>query len=140
MMKTRLLFPSYALVLLTGLVFAGSLVHASVTNKLIDEYKQNGAQQPDPQKAKAMWTQKFPDDNGKNTRSCASCHTDDLHATGKHVRTNKPIEPLAPSVNRERLTDAAKIEKWFKRNCKWTLGRECSPQEKSDFLSYISSQ
>ncbi|WP_455206755.1 DUF1924 domain-containing protein [Kaarinaea lacus] len=125
----------------TGLAFAQTLVHASVVaNDLMAEYQQHGAQPANPEKAKELWTQKFPDDNGKNTRSCASCHTDNLHSAGKHIRTNKPIEPMAPSVNNERLTDAKKIEKWFKRNCKWTLGRECSPQEKSDFLSYISSQ
>ncbi|MEA3244387.1 MAG: DUF1924 domain-containing protein, partial [Pseudomonadota bacterium] len=33
--------------------------------------------------------------------------------------------------------DGKKIEKWFKRNCKWTLGRECTAQEKADFLAYI---
>ena len=138
-MKSRR-FLLHLSVLVIAVGATSSLVLASVTDDLIAGYQHIGAQQPDPQKAKAMWTQKFPDDSGKNTRSCSSCHTNNLHASGKHARTNKPIEPLAPSVNKERLTDAKKIEKWFKRNCKWTLGRECSPQEKSDFLAYISSQ
>ena len=138
-MKSRR-FLIHISILAIALGVTSSLVHASVTSDLIAEYQHSGAQQPDPQKAKAMWTQKFPDESGKNTRSCSSCLTDNLHSSGKHARTNKPIEPLAPSVNKERLTDAKKIEKWFKRNCKWTLGRECSPQEKSDFLSYILSQ
>lgn len=139
-MKTRSSLILYTVVLVIGLGVMSSLVHASVASDLMASYQQSGAQQPDPQKAKTMWTQKFPDDNGNNTRSCASCHTENLYVKGKHIRTNKPIEPLAPSVNNERLTDEEKIEKWFKRNCKWTLGRECSPQEKSDFLSYILSQ
>ncbi|WP_455222590.1 DUF1924 domain-containing protein [Kaarinaea lacus] len=139
-MKTQFLKMLFPLMMATGLAVGSGVVHASVTGDLIDKYQQSGAQQPDPQKAKTMWTQKYPDDNGKNTRSCSSCHTDNLHVNGKHVRTNKPIDPMAPSVNKERLTDAKKIEKWFKRNCKWTLGRECSPQEKSDFLTYISNQ
>ena len=138
-MKSRR-FLLHTSVLAIALGVTSSLVLASVTSDLMAEYQHSGAQQPDPQKALAMWTQKFPDESGNNTRSCASCHTDNLHANGKHARTSKPIEPLAPSVNKERLTDAKKIEKWFKRNCKWTLGRECSPQEKSDFLSFISSQ
>lgn len=46
---------------------------------------------------------------------------------------------MAPSANPERLTDVRKIEKWFKRNCKWTLGRECSAQEKTDLLLYINN-
>ena len=47
---------------------------------------------------------------------------------------------MAPSVNPKRLTDRTKIEKWFVRNCKWTFGRECTPQEKGDLLSFISSR
>jgi len=36
--------------------------------------------------------------------------------------------------------DAAKTEKWFLRNCKWTMGRTCTAQEKGDFLAYFQSQ
>jgi len=56
------------------------------------------------------------------------------------VRTAKRIEPMAPSVNPERLTDPAKIEKWFGRNCEWTIGRDCTTQEKADFLAFIQSK
>ena len=138
MNKQRLLHV-FILVLFAGLVLVNGQSHASVANDLITEYQQSGAQQPNPENARELWTQKFRDKKGENTRSCASCHTDNLRSTGKHVRTNKPIEQLSPSLNSERLTEAKKIEKWFKRNCKWTFGRECSPQEKSDFLSYILS-
>ena len=57
-----------------------------------------------------------------------------------HVCTGKSIELMAPSVNPKRLTDSRLIEKWFKRNCKWTLGRECTPQEKGDLLVYLQTQ
>ena len=33
-----------------------------------------------------------------------------------------------------------KIEKWFKRNCKEAWGRECTAQEKADFLTYLITQ
>ena len=72
-------------------------------------------------------------------RSCASCHTSDPRKAGKHVRTGKPIKPMAPSVNSDRFADPKKVAKWFKRNCKWTLGRECNEQEKSDFTKYLNS-
>lgn len=72
------------------------------------------------------------------TESCASCHTDNPKATGK-TRANKAIEPLAPVANRERLTDPAKVEKWFKRNCKDVLARECTAQEKADFVAFLIS-
>jgi uncharacterized membrane protein len=71
--------------------------------------------------------------------SCASCHTDTPTATGKHAKTDKEIKPLAPSANAERFTDAAKVEKWFKRNCGDVLNRACTAQEKGDFLTYVIS-
>ncbi len=68
--------------------------------------------------------------------SCTSCHGKDMHATGKHVKTGKPIEPLTPVVNAERFTDPKQVAKWFKRNCKEVLGRECSAAEKADFIQF----
>lgn len=69
--------------------------------------------------------------------SCASCHTDNPAAPGKHANSGKDIQPLAPSANAERFTDMAKVEKWFKRNCNDVLGRVCTAQEKGDVLSYL---
>lgn len=69
--------------------------------------------------------------------SCASCHTEDPSAGGKHTKTNKLIQPLAPSANAERLTDQAKVEKWLKRNCNDVLGRVCTPQEKGDVFAWL---
>lgn len=70
------------------------------------------------------------------TVGCTSCHTDNPKAVGK-TRANKAIEPLAPVANAERLTDPAKVEKWFKRNCRDVLARECTAQEKADFLAFL---
>jgi mono/diheme cytochrome c family protein len=72
-------------------------------------------------------------------RSCASCHTSDPRKAGKHVRTGKPIKPMASSANSDRFADPKKVAKWFKRNCKWTLGRECNEQEKGDLTRYLKS-
>ncbi len=71
--------------------------------------------------------------------ACTACHTPDAKARGQHVKTHKEIEPMAPVANRERFTERAKVEKWFKRNCKEVLGRECSAQEKADFTAYMLS-
>lgn len=71
--------------------------------------------------------------------SCAGCHTDNPRNAGKHDRTSKEILPLAPATNKDRFTDAAKVEKWFKRNCQDVLERECSAQEKGDFMTYVLS-
>ncbi len=71
--------------------------------------------------------------------SCSVCHTDNPTAMGKHAVTKKVIEPLAPSANPARFTNATKVEKWFKRNCKDVLKRECTAQEKGDVLAYLLS-
>jgi mono/diheme cytochrome c family protein len=69
--------------------------------------------------------------------SCSSCHTENPADQGKHAKTNKLIDPLAPAANAERFTSMKKVEKWFKRNCNDVLSRECTAQEKGDVLSYL---
>ncbi|BCO29080.1 cytochrome c'' [Rhodoferax lithotrophicus] len=76
---------------------------------------------------------------GPNQLACASCHTDSPKNVGKHAKTNKAIDPMAPSVNPKRFTDLAQVEKWFKRNCNDALGRACTTQEKGDFMTYVLS-
>jgi hypothetical protein len=71
--------------------------------------------------------------------SCSTCHTDNPTAAGKHAVTEKAIEPMAPSANPARFTNAAKVEKWFKRNCKDVVKRECAAVEKGDVLTYLLS-
>jgi hypothetical protein len=44
---------------------------------------------------------------------------------------------MAVSANPDRFTDAAKTEKWFKRNCKEVTGAECTPAEKADFVAFL---
>lgn len=68
--------------------------------------------------------------------SCATCHTSDPRKQGK-TRANKVIEAMAPIVNPQRFTDAAKVEKWFGRNCKDVLERACTAQEKGDYIQYL---
>jgi hypothetical protein len=69
--------------------------------------------------------------------SCATCHTAVPTVDGKHATTSKVIAPMAPTVNAERFTDAAKTEKWFRRNCNDVVGRECSASEKADVLAWL---
>jgi hypothetical protein len=71
--------------------------------------------------------------------SCVSCHGESPKAHGKHSTTSKDILPMAPVANAQRFTDAAKVEKWFKRNCNDVLKRACTANEKGDFIAYLSS-
>ncbi|WP_300654920.1 DUF1924 domain-containing protein [Hydrogenophaga sp.] len=71
--------------------------------------------------------------------SCASCHGTPPTRQGEHASTAKPIAPLAPAFNAQAFTDAAKSDKWFRRNCKDVLSRECSAAEKADVMAYLLS-
>lgn len=71
--------------------------------------------------------------------SCSSCHGTPPTAEGKHASTGKRIPPLAPAFNAKAFTDSAKVDKWFRRNCKDVLSRECSAAEKADVLAYLNS-
>jgi hypothetical protein len=69
--------------------------------------------------------------------SCANCHTTSPKLPGQHAVTGKEIPPMALVANPERFTDAVKVEKWFKRNCKEVRKRVCSATEKGDFIAYL---
>lgn len=74
-----------------------------------------------------------------DTPSCTSCHGKDPRAAGR-TQTGKAIDPVAVSAVPSRYTDPAKVEKWFKRNCNEVLGRECSAQEKGNWLTFMLGQ
>lgn len=69
--------------------------------------------------------------------SCSSCHTASPLKAGK-THAGKEIAAMAVSVTADRFTDAEKVEKWFGRNCKTVLGRECTAIEKGDFITYLA--
>jgi mono/diheme cytochrome c family protein len=89
-----------------------------------------------PARGEALYRSEHPGRSGA-AQSCASCHTANPKQAGQ-TRVGKRIEPLAPAANPERFTDAAKVEKWFRRNCTDMLARECSAQEKGDFIAWLN--
>jgi cytochrome c553 len=70
--------------------------------------------------------------------SCSSCHGNPPTQAGQHASTGKDIAPLAPAFNPQAFTDSARVDKWFRRNCKDVLARECSAAEKADVLAYLT--
>jgi hypothetical protein len=70
---------------------------------------------------------------------CESCHGNDLTKYGKHVITGKRIAPMSPAANPKRFTRASKVKKWFSRNCRDVVGRECTAGEKADLIKFFSN-
>ena len=125
---------------LTGLLAAGLLillcqhVHAGSTTptRQIATLISLAGKQPHSSNGQEFFTMKHGGD-----WSCASCHTVDPAAWGLDIKSGKPIQPISPAVNPERFTDIAKTEQWFRRGCHAVIGRECTPEEKSDVLAWL---
>jgi len=105
---------------------------AATPTELLTGYAAQAGSAPVPARGQEFFTRT----HGKEW-SCSTCHGAVPTQTGKHASTGKPIGALAPAFNAERFTDKAKTEKWFRRNCNDVVGRECTPSEKADVLSWL---
>ncbi len=90
------------------------------------------------ERGKALHTRVFAGAK-PDTTACTACHGNDPRSGGR-TPAGKAIDPMALSAAPARYADPAKVEKWFKRNCNEVLGRECTPQEKGDWLSFMFGQ
>lgn len=129
---------------LSGLLFVFGLAvqpaYAQTPSEVLASFQSDAAESTQNfQGFSAARGEKFFKEKHGNDWSCSSCHTENPAVAGKHAKTEKPIEPLAPSANAERFTSPKKIEKWFKRNCNDVLDRACTPLEKGDVLAYLLS-
>lgn len=131
-----------AAVLALGL---GAAVGAPARDKILETYAAQ-ARQAAPgfagfsaDRGRALYM--GPHAGGKpETNACAACHTANPAAAGRHYRSGRAIEPMAVSANPSRFTDMAEVEKRFERDCKNVLGRPCTPQEKGDFITFLSTR
>jgi mono/diheme cytochrome c family protein len=112
-------------------VFAAA-TQAATPADLQAAYSALAAASADPDRGRQLFTSRHGGE-----WSCSSCHGDVPTQAGRHASTGKPIAPLAPAFNRERFADAAKTEKWFRRNCNDVMHRECSPAEKADVIGWL---
>lgn len=124
-----------------ALLAACGLASAETPRQIADSYsaeaaKQAAGFQPSAQRGAAFFAKKFAVSD--TMPACTACHTDSPAQAGRHAVTGKDIKPLAPRANGERFSDPAKVEKWFRRNCKEVVGRECSPAEKADFVIFLA--
>lgn len=127
-------FPSLTLASAAALAaaIASASVAAAPAADQLARYAAEAGRAPVPAQGRAF----FADPHGREW-SCASCHGQVPVQAGRHAGTGKAIEPLAPAAHAARFTDAARTEKWFRRNCNDVLGRECTAGEKADVLAWL---
>lgn len=128
------LLPFFAAALGLALAVFAPVVRAATPAEMLWGYTAQAGKPADPARGQKL----FATRQGGEW-SCASCHGALPTQAGKHASTGKAIKPLAPAFNPERFTDAAKAEKWFRRNCNDVMKRECSPAEKADVLSWLTT-
>ncbi len=133
-------------IVITITLIASSLsfqLHAGGVDDLINHYAIQAKSETstflsfDSNRGKDLYLKKFSGGK-KDTPSCTTCHTNNPTQTGE-TRAGKAIEPMAVSVNPKRYQTLKKAEKWFRRNCKSVLGRECTTTEKGDFLTFMKN-
>lgn len=122
------------------LLGAASSAFAATPQELMDKYTREAATstpgfKPSAERGQTLFTKEWGVSD--TMPACTACHTKDIRATGKHVKTGKAIEPMSPAVNAERFTSEKNVAKWFKRNCTEVVGRECTAGEKADFIKFV---
>jgi hypothetical protein len=133
-MTTRTSRPALALAAALALTLAVPAAHAADTRpaELLAGYAAAAGQAASAERGHTFFLAR----HGQEW-SCASCHGERPAQAGRHAGTGKPIEPLAPAANAARFTDRAKAEKWFRRNCRDVLARECTALEKADVIAWL---
>ncbi len=125
------------LLITAAIIGIGTFALADTPASILKLYESEAGAKGSVDRGEALFMGKHS--GGKpETPSCTTCHTSNLKKSGK-TRVGKAIDPMALSVNPERLTDAAFTAKWFRRNCNSVLGRECTAQEKVDVIAYLMS-
>jgi predicted CxxxxCH...CXXCH cytochrome family protein len=137
--------PALALVLALALP-AAAMAGSSPRDAVLADYAAQ-AKKADPaftafsaQRGETLFRAKWTGGGDARTTSCTSCHTDDPKQPGQNAKTGRPINPVAVSINPKRFTDISETEKQFGRDCKNVIGRECTPTEKGDYITFMAGQ
>ncbi len=131
------MFRSLYLISFTLITSIAQPAFAETPAEILASIKANALKEGKFQEFSAARGEKFFKDKHGGDWNCESCHTKNPAEQGKHAKTDKPIDPLAPAANAERFTEMKKVQKWFKRNCNDVLERLCTPQEQGDVLAYL---
>ncbi len=128
----RSLNAALVLALLAGLGLPSA--QAATPAELLAAYEARAKAPGSPERGQKLFTTNFGRELGF---SCSSCHTAEPVKRGRDQVSEKSILPLAPSANAQRFTDKTKVETWFRLNCTDVVGRDCTPGEKADVMSWL---
>lgn len=127
---------SFLLVALFGLVSFSAQAGVTTAEQLAKQYASHAKSTLSADEGKAFYTKKLVMIDGQEL-ACATCHTDDPRNKGKHSETGKVIQPMAPSVNPKRFSEVNVSAKGFTKHCKQVYGKDCSAQDKGNFIAYV---
>jgi len=133
----------YALFLVCGIVSLPAHADVASAQKLADKYA-SIAKNIDPNfkglsadAGRAFYIKEITLHGKSGKVSCSSCHTDNPAGQGEDVNTHKKIKSLAPAIDPKRFSDINKVEKNFEKHCLDIIGRDCTAQEKGDYITYL---
>ncbi|MDO5691093.1 MAG: DUF1924 domain-containing protein [Pseudomonadota bacterium] len=116
----------------TTLLASGAVAQTTIASAELQRWQTTAGAPADAARGQKLFSTK-----AGNDLSCASCHGMPPTGPARHASTGKAIDALAPAFSAECFTDRAKVDKWFRRNCKDVFSRECSAAEKPDLMAYL---
>jgi mono/diheme cytochrome c family protein len=131
--------PSRALAVLVVVALPLATLAAEPRQAVLDAYAVQAKAPFSAERGEKLFRTKWAGGDPR-TPSCSSCHTDNPRQAGQNAKTGRTIEPVAVSANPKRFTDLDQVEKQFGRDCKSVLGRDCTPLEKGDYITFMAGQ
>lgn len=135
----------YALFLVLGVASLPAQADAINAQKLADKYTaiakniDPNFKGPTAEAGRAFYTKEITLHGANGKISCSACHTDNPANQGEDVNTKKKIKSMAPAIEPKRFTDIDKVEKNFEKHCQDIIKRDCTAQEKADYITYLLS-
>ena len=131
---------SYTLLALFGLISFSAQADVVTAEQAAKDYGRyakalNPKSTLSAEAGRAFYTKKVM--TGSKDVSCAACHGDNPAQPGKHNETGNAIKPMAPSANPQRFSSVNKAAQGFTKHCKDLYGKDCSAQDKGDFVTYL---
>ena len=130
------LAPMHSVVALLLAVGLATPALAATPAELLAGYVKQAGAPASAERGQRLFVKKFENDFDW---TCATCHSANPLQPGQHAITGKPIPPLAPAAQADRLSNLTHVEFHFRLNCRDVLNRECSAGEKADVMSWLIS-